>query len=36
VVTGSLALFLYLLVASLRARTMQELLVGPRRTAVER
>lgn len=29
VVTGSLALFLYLLVASLRARTALEVLVGP-------
>lgn len=33
VVTGSLALFVYLLVASLRARTTLELLVGPHRAA---
>ena len=33
VVTGSLALFLYLLGASLRARTSTELLLGPHRSA---
>ncbi|TVP69994.1 MAG: hypothetical protein EA340_06325 [Nitriliruptor sp.] len=33
VVTGSLALFLYLLAASLRARTSMELLLGPNRSA---
>jgi len=36
VVTGSLALFLYLLVASLRARTSTELLLGPHRSAAGR
>ncbi|MFO7778702.1 MAG: hypothetical protein R6V28_10135 [Nitriliruptoraceae bacterium] len=36
VVTGSLALFVYLLVASLRAHTVLELLVGARRPAGER
>ncbi len=33
IVTGSLALFLYLLAASLRARTSMELLLGPHRPA---
>ncbi len=32
-ITGSLALFLYLLGASLRARTSTELLLGPHRSA---
>lgn len=36
VVTGSLALFLYLLVASLRARTTLELLLGPHHTPAGR
>ncbi|MFO7960532.1 MAG: hypothetical protein R6U94_06270 [Nitriliruptoraceae bacterium] len=36
VVTGSLALFLYLLVASLRARTTLELLIGPHRATAGR
>jgi len=36
VVTGSLALFLYLLGASLRARTSTELLLGPHRSAADR
>jgi spore maturation protein SpmB len=36
VVTGSLGLFLYLLVASLRAHTPLELLVGARGATVER
>lgn len=36
VVTGSLALFVYLLVAALRARTMLELVIGPRRTVTGR
>jgi hypothetical protein len=36
VVTGSLGLFLYLLIASLRARTPLELLVGAHGPTVER
>lgn len=36
VVTGSLALFGYLLGASLRATSVDELVLGPRRTAIGR